>query len=163
MHLTKFADLGLRSLMILGDTGPHGATTPDQRRTIGELAIHTAAPASHIKKVIARLSGLGVVGSVRGRTGGVYLAEGAKDLDIGQLLRELEGREEVVDCDGPDACPLAKRDCALRPLLAKAQENFFATFDGITLDELIARTDATTKARPSVNMGMPSAPDASHS
>ncbi|WP_297005464.1 Rrf2 family transcriptional regulator [uncultured Corynebacterium sp.] len=142
MHLTKFADLGLRSLMILGDTGAAGATDPDQRRTVGELAVQTAAPASHIKKVVARLTGMGVLASVRGRSGGVYLADGARESDIGRLLRDLEGDHEVVDCEGGAPCPLAPRDCSLRHLLAQAQENFFATFDGLTLGELIDRTDS---------------------
>ncbi|MGO3362857.1 MAG: RrF2 family transcriptional regulator [Corynebacterium sp.] len=153
MHLTKFADLSLRSLMILGDTGTAGATDPAERRTVGELAVQTNAPASHIKKVVARLAALGVLGSVRGRSGGVYLAEGARESDIGVLLRELEGRGEVVDCHGDNPCPLAPRDCALRHLLAQAQESFFATFDGVTLGELIDRT-APAPSGP-VSVGMP--------
>lgn len=146
MHLTKFADLGLRSLMILGDAGTTGvgATEPDNRRTIGELAVQTAAPASHVKKVVARLTRLGVVASVRGRTGGVYLAPGATSSDVGRLLRELEGVHEVVECGGESPCPLASRDCALRHLLAEAQENFFATFDGITLGHLIEQTNSAS-------------------
>lgn len=156
MHLTKFADLGLRSLMILGDTGVAGATDPDHRRTVGELAVQTAAPASHVKKVVARLTGLGVLASVRGRTGGVYLADGARRTDLGQLLRQLEGSHEVVDCDGPEPCPLSTRDCALRHLLAEAQENFFATFDGITVGDLIDRSSPVRPAADgTVPIGLP--------
>lgn len=163
MHLTKFADLGLRSLMILGDTGAAGATDPAQRRTVGELAVQTEAPASHVKKVVARLTGLGVLASVRGRSGGVYLADGARDADIGRLLRDLEGDHEVVDCEGDTPCPLAPRDCALRHLLAEAQENFFATFDGITLGALIDRTGSGTASGP-VTLGLPvlSTPPTAH-
>ncbi|WP_414122454.1 RrF2 family transcriptional regulator [Corynebacterium nuruki] len=155
MHLTKFADLGLRALMILGDTGAAGAVDPAQRCTVGELAVRTAAPASHVKKVVARLTGMGVLGSVRGRSGGVYLAEDARSTDIGRLLRDLEGDHEVVDCQGEAPCPLASRDCALRHLLAEARENFFATFDGITLGELI---DHTGPADGPVPVGMPGMP-----
>ncbi|WP_041631269.1 RrF2 family transcriptional regulator [Corynebacterium terpenotabidum] len=154
MHLTKFADLGLRSLMILGDTGAAGAIDPAQRRTVGELAVQTEAPASHIKKVVAQLTGMGVLASVRGRSGGVYLAEGARSTDVGRLLRELEGENEVVDCAGETPCPLVARDCALRHLLAEAQENFFATFDGITLGQIIDRT-AATSVTGAVPIGLP--------
>ncbi len=157
MHLTKFTDLGLRSLMILGDTGAAGVTDPAQRRTIGELAVQTAAPASHVKKVIARLTGAGILGSVRGRSGGVYLADGARAVDVGTLLRDLEGRHEVVDCEGDTPCPLARRDCSLRHLLAEAQENFFSTFDGTTLGDLIDRNAAAQAAGP-VSVGMPPLP-----
>ncbi|MGO1911123.1 MAG: RrF2 family transcriptional regulator [Corynebacterium sp.] len=157
MHLTKFTDLGLRSLMILGDTGAAGAVDPAQRRTIGELAVQTAAPASHVKKVVARLTGSGILGSVRGRAGGVYLAEGARAVDVGALLRELEGRHEVVDCDGDTPCPLAGRGCSLRHLLAEAQESFYSTFDGITLGTLIDR-NAAGGPRGAVGVGMPQIP-----
>lgn len=156
MHLTKFADLGLRSLMILGDTGAAGASDPTQRRTVGDLAVQTAAPASHIKKVVARLTGLGVLASVRGRAGGVYLVDDAQSTDVGWLLRELEGRDEVVDCDGPSRCPLSFRNCALRHLLSEAQENFFATFDGVTLGELIDHmAPAPAVASGPVPIGLP--------
>lgn len=154
MHLTKFTDLGLRSLMILGDTGVAGATDPAQRRTIGELAVQTAAPASHVKKVVATLTGAGILGSVRGRSGGVYLADGARTVDVGSLLRDLEGCHEVVDCEGDTPCPLARRDCSLRHLLAEAQENFFSTFDGTTVGDLIDRNDAAQAAGP-VSVGLP--------
>ena len=145
MHLTKFADLGLRALMILGDTGAAGAVDPAQRCTVGELAVRTAA----------RLTGMGVLGAVRGRSGGVYRAEDVRSTDIGRLLRDLEGDHEVVDCQGEAPCPLASRDCALRHLLAEARENFFATFDGITLGELI---DRTAPAGGPVPVGMPGLP-----
>lgn len=158
MHLTKFTDLGLRSLMILGDTGAAGATDPSQRRTIGELAVQTAAPASHVKKVVARLTRTGTIGSVRGRSGGVYLADGARSVDIGRLIRDLEGPQEVVDCEGGSTpCPLARQHCSLRHLLADARENFFATFDGITLGTLIDRNAAAGDTGEPVGIGMPSA------
>ena len=157
MHLTKFTDLGLRSLMILGDTGAAGATDPAQRRTIGELAVQTNAPASHVKKVVARLIGLGILESVRGRSGGVYLADGGRSTNVGVLIRELEGHQEVVDCDGDAPCPLAGRGCQLRHMLADAQERFFATFDGVTLGELIDQTPPAGSARSQgpVPIGLP--------
>lgn len=157
MHLTKFTDLGLRSLMILGDSGAAGATDPTQRRTVGELAVDTNAPASHVKKVVARLTGMGILKSVRGRSGGVYLADGGRSTDIGQLIRELEGHKEVVDCEGDAPCPLAGRGCSLRHMLADAQERFFATFDGVTLGELIDRTPGTNAgaAHGPVSVGLP--------
>ncbi|HIW91992.1 MAG TPA: Rrf2 family transcriptional regulator [Candidatus Corynebacterium avicola] len=158
MHLTKFTDLGLRSLMILGDTGAAGATDPSQRRTVGELAVQTNAPASHVKKVVARLTGLGILESVRGRSGGVCLADGGRSTDVGALIRDLEGHQEVVDCDGDAPCPLAGRGCHLRHMLADAQERFFATFDGITLGELI---DKTPPAGP-VSIGLPGPAPATH-
>ncbi|WP_312019284.1 RrF2 family transcriptional regulator [Corynebacterium bovis] len=90
MHLTTFADLGLRSLMLMSG----------RRSTVGRIAVLANASPSHVKKVVARLVDLGVAESVRGRGGGVSLAEGALRTDVGWLLRELEGPGEVVRCGG---------------------------------------------------------------
>ncbi|MFE1514397.1 Rrf2 family transcriptional regulator [Corynebacterium bovis] len=128
MHLTTFADLGLRSLMLMSG----------RRSTVGRIAVLANASPSHVKKVVARLVDLGVAESVRGRGGGVSLAEGALRTDVGWLLRELEGPGEVVRCGG--GCPLADRGCALRHRLPEARANFFATFDGQTVGDLVAGT-----------------------
>lgn len=134
MHLTMFADLGLRILMTLGDL------QPGQRLTISDLATRINGSANHVAKVNARLVDLGWVAAVRGRNGGVYLAEGTRQASVGHILRQLEGPGEVVDCEGSQGCPLAVRDCALRGRLAAAREAFFAELDQDTIGELIAHT-----------------------
>ena len=55
MHLTTFADLGLRSMMILGDL-PEG-----QRLTISALAQATNASDNHLARVTAKLVDMGMV------------------------------------------------------------------------------------------------------
>ncbi|WP_306529220.1 RrF2 family transcriptional regulator [Corynebacterium bovis] len=97
MHLTTFADLGLRSLMLMSG----------RRSTVGRIAVLANASPSHVKKVVARLVDLGVAESVRGRGGVVSLAEGALRTDVGWLLRELEGPGEVVRCGGAPSRTLA--------------------------------------------------------
>lgn len=139
MHLTTFADLGLRSLMILGDQ-PEGHLL-----TIGELAELINGSTHHVARVIAKLADMNIVESRRGRGGGVQLALAARNASVGQILRELEGPGEVVDCEGSQACPLARRDCALRHRLVAAKNAFFAELDGDTVGELIASTRPTNQ------------------
>lgn len=134
MHLTTFADLGLRTLMILGDLDE------GQRVTISDLAKTINASANHVAKVNARLVELGWVTAVRGRNGGVHLADGTRQASVGKILRQLEGPGEVVDCEGGARCPLLYRDCALRRRLAAAREAFFAELDGDTIGDLIVNT-----------------------
>lgn len=131
MHLTTFADLGLRSMMILGDM-PAG-----QRLTISELAKATNASDNHLARVVAKLVDIELVSSTRGRNGGVHLPDSARGASVGQILRELEGPGEVVDCQGAKPCPLAAHDCKLRHRLAAAREAFFAELDGDTIGDLI--------------------------
>ena len=134
MHLTTFADLGLRTLMVLGDL------QPGQRVTISDLATRINGSTNHVAKVTARLVELGWVAAVRGRNGGVYLADDTRQASVGKILRQLEGPGEVVDCEGGQSCPLTSRDCALRSRLAAAREAFFAELDGDTIGDLIANT-----------------------
>ncbi|AEI08560.1 Rrf2 DNA-binding transcription regulator [Corynebacterium resistens DSM 45100] len=134
MRLTTFADLGLRSMMILGDL-PEG-----ERLTIADLAKATNASDNHLARVIAKLVEMKLVVSVRGRNGGAYLSDTARGASVGKILRQIEGSSEVVDCAGTRPCPLAARDCALRHRLADAQEAFFATLDDDTIGDLIATT-----------------------
>ena len=134
MHLTTFADLGLRILMVLGDL------REGERVTLADLATRINGSTNHVAKVNARLVDLGWVTAVRGRSGGVYLADGTRQASVGKILRQLEGPGEVVDCEGGQRCPLAARDCALRRRLAAAREAFFAELDGDTIGDLIANT-----------------------
>lgn len=129
MQLTGFTDLALRLAMRLAVLET-GTTT-----TIEALSTELDARYSHAAKAMATLRKLGVVESRRGRGGGVRLADGASDISIGHLTRELEGTGEVVSCDGPVPCPL-RGGCGLRGALRTAQEAFYASLDGITLADI---------------------------
>jgi len=129
VRLNRSTDIGLRILML-------GAARPG-RLTIDELAEALAVPRHHLAKVVQRLQRLGLLETVRGRSGGVRLAATAGTASIGAVVRELEGAAEVVDCEGETACPLSQ-GCRLRAALGRAQEAFFATLDPITVGDLAA-------------------------
>ncbi|MEU8253459.1 Rrf2 family transcriptional regulator [Micromonospora inaquosa] len=129
MRLNRSTDISLRILML-------GATR-NGLLTIDELADCLAVPRHHLAKVVQRLQHLGLLETVRGRSGGVRLAAAASSASIGGIVRDLEGGSEVVDCDGDPACPLS-RGCLLRGALSRAQEAFYAALDPITVGDLAA-------------------------
>ncbi|ADG96964.1 transcriptional regulator, BadM/Rrf2 family [Segniliparus rotundus DSM 44985] len=130
MQLTKFTDLGLRVTMLL-------AAAPSGRQlSTAHVAEQMRVPYTHAAKVVARLAGLGVVESARGRAGGLRLAESASSRSIGWIARRLEGDGEVVECEGANPCPL-REGCRLRGALRQAQEAFFHVLDGWTVAEMI--------------------------
>ncbi|MGC4795653.1 Rrf2 family transcriptional regulator [Micromonospora orduensis] len=129
MRLNRSTDISLRILML--------SAVRDDRLTIDELAEVLAVPRHHLAKVVQRLQHLGLLETVRGRSGGVRLAGTAHTASIGGLVRKLEGDTEVVDCEGEQACPLS-RDCLLRGALRRAQEAFYAALDPITVGDLSA-------------------------
>ncbi|QHN26028.1 Rrf2 family transcriptional regulator [Gordonia pseudamarae] len=129
MQLTRFTDIGLRVAMRL-------VTAPaDTALTSRDLAAELAVPYTHVAKVVSRLAELGIVHSRRGRTGGVAITELGRTARVGWLARKLEGEGEVVDCEGPQPCPL-KGACRLRKALAQAQAAFYDALDEHTIDEL---------------------------
>ncbi|WP_338887517.1 Rrf2 family transcriptional regulator [Rhodococcus sovatensis] len=131
MQLTRFSDLALRAMMLLAAAGP------DRRSTTGSIAKQVNASEHHVAKAITRLVGLDCVRAVRGRSGGLFLTDTGRSMQVGQLIRRLEGDREVVDCTGGQPCPLLAA-CRLRRALADAHEAFYSELDRYTIEDLAA-------------------------
>ena len=113
MQLSGFTDLALRIVMRLAVLEDEATTT----RTVSE---QLEVKYTHAAKVVAALQRLDVVETRRGRAGGLRPPSTAAPCPIGQLVRSLEGPDEVVQCEGPDPCPLrwrlpSARGAARRP------------------------------------------------
>lgn len=131
MQLSRFTDLGLRVMMRLAVSGAAA-----ERVTVKLVARQVNASEHYIAKAVTRLAELGLVDSHRGRTGGIFLTERGRTATVGQIVRGMEGRAEVVECTGATPCPLAT-SCRLRHMLAEAQENFYRNLDRYTLGDLV--------------------------
>ncbi|HSA51042.1 MAG TPA: Rrf2 family transcriptional regulator [Yinghuangia sp.] len=132
MRLTKFTDLALRAVMRLAVSGG------DPALTTREVAAAVDVPYTHMAKAVSRLNELGVVHARRGRGGGLELTVLGHRASVGWLVRELEGKEEVVECEGDSPCPL-RGACRLRRALRDAQEAFYASLDSLTVADLVSR------------------------
>ncbi|HBZ06963.1 MAG TPA: BadM/Rrf2 family transcriptional regulator [Massilia sp.] len=126
MRLTRFSDIGLRVLIYLERAGerPHPVT-------VAEIATQFNLPLNHLVKVVGHLARAGWVRAMRGRNGGLRLAADPQVLTIGQVLRELEGDDELVDCEGTQ-CALSL-DCQLRGVLRAGMRAFYQEMDRYTL------------------------------
>ena len=134
MQLTRFTDLGLRTMMLLA-TGD----TTDRRVTIRTVATAAGASEHHIAKAVARLVDLDMVAARRGRIGGLSLTDAGRTVSVGWLIRRLEGDQEVIECVGATPCPLLA-GCRLRRALADAKEAFYRELDRHTVDDLVRDT-----------------------
>ncbi|MFN3002933.1 RrF2 family transcriptional regulator [Mycolicibacterium wolinskyi] len=134
MHLTRFTDLGLRTLMLLAS-----GESEDRRVTTRTIAKGANASEHHVAKAVSRLAELGMVYARRGRVGGLVLTEAGRTASIGWLVRELEGDREVIECGGDSPCPLIAA-CRLRRVLADAKEAFYRELDRYTVTDLTAGT-----------------------
>jgi len=99
--------------------------------TVAEIATQFDIPLNHLVKVVGRLARAGWVRAMRGRNGGLRLAADPQVLTVGQVLRELEGDDELVDCEGTQ-CALSL-DCQLRGVLRAGMRAFYQEMDRYTL------------------------------
>ncbi|MEH3132028.1 MAG: Rrf2 family transcriptional regulator [Mycolicibacterium neoaurum] len=130
MQLTRFTDLGLRTMMLLA-----AGDAAERRITTRSIATGADASEHHVAKAVARLVELGMVNAKRGRVGGLSLTEDGRTVSLGWLVRRLEGDAEVIDCAGDRPCPLIA-GCRLRRVLAEAKEAFYRELDNHTLQDL---------------------------
>jgi len=123
MRLAAFTDYGLRVLMRL-------AGTPDKPLTTAGIAEEFQIPYNHLTKVVLDLSRGGFVTTQRGAGGGIRLARPADAITLGEVVRHLESRYDMVECFRADggAC-LLNPLCRLKPQLAAAREVFLAELD----------------------------------
>lgn len=130
MQLTRFSDLGLRVLMYLAH---HDRADPV---TIAEIAAQFQVPTNHLTKVVNKLGHLGWVSTLRGRHGGLRLARAAADIRVGEVVQQMEGHEQLIDCAGLE-CVLTGR-CLLRGALNAALRAFYDELNRHTLADVCA-------------------------
>jgi len=131
MQLTLFTDYSLRVLIFLG-------AHPDRLCTISETAEAYRISGNHLMKVVNRLSSGGYIETVRGKGGGMRLSRAPKMINIGEVVRHMEDRFDIVECfnEKHQDCPLLPV-CTLRSILADAHRNFMATLDRHTLQDVL--------------------------
>lgn len=130
MQLTRFSDLGLRVLMYLAH---HDRADPV---TIAEIATQFQVPTNHLTKVVNKLGHLGWVSTLRGRHGGLRLARAAADIRVGEVVQQMEGHEQLIDCAGLE-CVLTGR-CLLQGALNAALRAFYDELNRHTLADVCA-------------------------
>lgn len=130
MKINAFADVSLRALMVLA-AAPEGGLLTTQN-----VADAVGTPYNHVSKAVAKLRMLGLIDVERGRNGGSRLSGAGRRVTVGQVLRELDTREDAAECIGPaGSCPLIN-ECRLRGALARAREAFYRELDDIVVAEL---------------------------
>lgn len=148
MKLNAFTDVSLRVLMVL-------ARAEGRQLTSQRIADEIHVPYNHVIKAVAELRRRGTIQVARGRLGGARITEAGLDQRVGELVRDLSPRAEVLDCAGHETgvpCPFAA-DCRLREALARAREAFMAELDLLTVRDLVRPGGAG--ATGPVSLGLP--------
>jgi Rrf2 family nitric oxide-sensitive transcriptional repressor len=126
MKLTLYTDYALRALM-------HLAAKPERLASISEMSSTYRISHNHLTKVVHDLRKAGFIDAVRGRSGGVRLAQPASEITVGAVVRHTEGGFDLVDCG---SCVIAPA-CALTAALHRALAAFMDVLDGYSLADLV--------------------------
>jgi len=133
MRLTSYTDFGLRALLYL-------ATLPEgELSSVAKVSALYDVSRNHMVKVVNQLVKLGYLQSQRGKHGGIRMACAPAAINIGKVIRALEGNLDGIDCGSP-ACQIVPV-CLLKRALKEAMEAFLAVMDSYTLQDLLANRD----------------------
>lgn len=132
MNVTSYTDYALRVLIYLG-VQPEG-----KRSNIKDISDLYHISFHHISKVVYDLGKLGLVTTIRGRNGGIYLAKSPEQINIGELIRHTEQPLHVVECfdEEHNTCKLSPV-CQLKGIFHEALTAYFRVLDKYTLQDLI--------------------------
>lgn len=139
MHLTRYTDYSLRTLIYLG-------MKPEKLATISEIAAYHNISRNHLMKVVHQLGANGYIDTLRGKGGGIKLARPPEQVVVGDVVRSMEENMDIVACFQPDfsACVLAPA-CRLKTAMDEALHSFLATLDLYTLADLIGKQQKDVK------------------
>lgn len=134
MRLTVYTDYTLRVMMYLAVKYKSGEVA-----TVDEIATSYDISRSHLTKIVHELAQMGLIVTLRGRSGGNRLAKPPDEISVGEIVRMAEKDFAVVACHDdsvPHNCAIFKA-CNLRRGLARAVDAFMAELDKMTLADAI--------------------------
>ncbi|MBA4260563.1 MAG: Rrf2 family transcriptional regulator [Comamonadaceae bacterium] len=134
MRLTQWTDYSLRVLMYCA-----ACEGREQPPTVNEIAAAHGISRSHLTKIVMILASCGWLATTRGRGGGLRLLKPARQLTLGEIVRQTETDMTLVECFDrkTNTCRLDGY-CRLKDVLYKAKQGFFDVLDGVTLGDLLA-------------------------
>lgn len=96
MHVSAKVDYAVRAVLELA------GTSRQSPRKLREVAEAQAIPLAYLSDILTHLRSAGVVGSQRGSEGGYWLARPAEEVDLGCVIRAVEGSLVEVRGQTPD-------------------------------------------------------------
>ncbi|QIO07891.1 RrF2 family transcriptional regulator [Acinetobacter lanii] len=136
MQLNKFSDYALRVLMLVSQPR-------EQPYTIAEISEQLHVSQNHLVKIVHFMAKQEWLMTTRGKGGGIRLNPKALDAKVGQVLRILEGDQNIVECNTPP-CVL-RSNCGLKGLLHQAVQQFYQSLDQYTLRDVLKLSNIQLK------------------
>lgn len=129
MRLALQTDYALRTLLYL-------ATNPG-RGNVGKVASFYRISKDHVAKVVQALVRLGYVRSIRGVGGGIELRLPPEEIRLGQVIHDLEGSTNLLECVTTENLCVIQPSCRLKTVMAQAESVMMDYLQKVRLADVI--------------------------
>ncbi len=141
MRLSKRGEYGLRAMIDLADATGRDNGFPLVQ--IKDISKRENIPSKFLEQILLALKNAGLLQSKMGFGGGYYLAKPAAEINLGQIVRVLDGPLAPIRCVSqmayePCDCP-DEQTCGLRMAMGDVRNAIAAILDNTSLADVIAR------------------------
>jgi Rrf2 family protein len=141
MRLSKRGEYGLRAIIRLA-----GSAEPDNpypMMQIRDISEHENIPIKYLEQILLALKNAGLLQSKMGFGGGYYLAKPPSEINLGQIVRILDGPLAPIRCVSqmayePCGCP-DEKTCGLRMVMGDVRNAIANILDNTSLADVIRR------------------------
>ena len=130
---TRYA---LRTLIMLAERYDQG------RVQIGDIAESQQVPRKFLELILLQLKAAGLVDSLRGRSGGYWLARAPREISFAEIIRVVEGPLALVPCASVTAYARCgdchdEATCAIRRAMLTVREESARILGDFTLEDAV--------------------------
>ena len=133
----------MRAMMRLAEF--HQPAEPTRVTQIKELAEIENIPLKYLEQILLALKNAGLLNSKMGINGGYYLAKQPSEIDLGQIVRILDGPLAPIRCVSqmayePCDCP-DENTCGLRLIMSDVRDAIANILENTTLEDMCKRVN----------------------
>lgn len=132
----RFSTRGRYGVQIMVDLAQHAAEGPISLKSVAD---RQNLSENYLEQLVPELRRAGLVKSIRGSQGGYVLAKKPEDINIGDVIRVLEGPIAPVECNEQieDNCCEKTKFCVTREVWVKVRDSINDVVDSISLADLL--------------------------
>ena len=144
--ITQKMKYALKALLVLAD---EAATATPAPLTIEAIAKRSGTPKRFLEHILLELRNVGLISSLRGRSGGYLLIKAPAEVSISELLRLIDGPIAPLPCLSRRAyqrCEdcVDEQSCRIRKTFAEIFWSYLVLIDSLTLADML-RSDSLTE------------------
>ena len=147
MRLSKRGEYGLRAMIRLAAL--HQPIDTHRLTQIKDLAETENIPLKYLEQILLSLNNAGLLNSKRGMNGGYYLAKEPSEINLGHIVRILDGPLAPVRCVSqmayePCDCP-DEDTCGLRLVMGNVRDAIANILESTTLEDVCKQVNQARK------------------